>query len=412
MRASPVTTSGDPAACRWKVVGWDHNAPDAFQGFGGKVGLGQDVAVLDDGAWLVVFHAGYWHLSAATPMIAPPEAVEAWSRNGYPKDHVAPRGGRILATRSGDGGRTWSRPETILDGRWDVSPVGMNRLADGGLLVFVNQQASWYGVDAPPPGHLPVNTRIGVIRSADQGRTWSEPVWLAMPQRFYQRAYAQAAVLPDGTLLYPTYTADRADGPLHGAIHRSGDGGRSWQLLSTIERHDGGPIDEPTLTPLADGRLMLMTRLDAAVFYSDDGGSTWAFSHHAPFAPLKAHRTAVLEDGTVVCWMTSCGKLRVSWSSDHGRTWRTDAEGGALPLDLDCYGYPGGCVLVDGSVLAVYYDAANQQRRTSVWAMRFRISDDRTRLIRLPAPVHRAADPSTAAHEGELDVDVMNTPKA
>ncbi len=409
MTTATATPDSTDNSRRWKIVGWDHNAPDPFPGFGGKVGMGQDMALLDDGSWFVVFHAGYWHLSVATPMIASPDMVQAWEKNGYPKDHVAPQGGRVLSMRSDDEGRTWTRPTTVLQDRWDVSPIGMNRLHDGSLLLFVNQQASWYGDITPPPDHLEVNTRIGVMRSTDQGLSWTKPTWLDMPQRHYQRAYAQAIVLADGTLLYPTYTTETFDGTLNGAIHRSTDNGITWQLLSTLTRDKGQPIDEPTLTALADGRVMLMTRLDAAIFYSEDQGHTWSFSHCAPFAPLKAHRTAVLHDGTVVCWMTSHGRLRVSWSSDHGRTWQVDEHGQPLPLDLNSYGYPGGCVLTDESIVAVYYDAANQQQRTHVWATRFSISPDRKKLIQHNAPVIANNEPTLPNVSGELDVDVMHT---
>ena len=48
------------------------------------------------------------------------------------------------------------------------------------------------------------------------------------------------------------------------------------------------------------------------------------------------------------------------------------------------YGYPGGFVEEDETVVCVYYDAANEQRRTSVWGIRFRIDDDREALRLLP----------------------------
>ena len=38
----------------------------------------------------------------------------------------------------------------------------------------------------------------------------------------------------------------------------------------------------------------------------------------------------------------------------------------------------------DETVVCVYYDAANEQRRTSVWGIRFRIGDDREALRLLP----------------------------
>ena len=38
----------------------------------------------------------------------------------------------------------------------------------------------------------------------------------------------------------------------------------------------------------------------------------------------------------------------------------------------------------DETVVCVYYDAANEQRRTSVWGIRFRIDDGREALRLLP----------------------------
>eukprot|EP01052_Picozoa_sp_SAG31_P061776 SAG31_NODE_20832_length_564_cov_1.331183_1_plen_82_part_10 len=76
-----------------------------------------------------------------------------------------------------------------------------------------------------------------------------------------------------------------------------------WRLWSTLERSDGLDLDEPSIVRLADGRLMLTARPDAAIFYSCNEGLNWQFSHHAPFAELKPSRLAMLADGTVVCWM-------------------------------------------------------------------------------------------------------------
>ena len=396
--------------CRRRIVGWDLNPPEPFPGFGGTVGLGQDCARLNNGDWLLVFHAGYWHMSMATPYTVGGNAVERWKKNGLRVDIDAPQGGRIMGIRSVNGGRTWSPPWTILNGMLDEGPSGLTKLRDGTLLIFVNNQASWYGYDTAPPGHLPVNTRIGVMRSEDHGHTWSDPTWLDMPYRFYQRAYAQALELPDGVVLYPTYCKDRNDGALRGVVHRSDDRGRNWRVISTIERDDDQDLDEPSLTLLRDGRIMMLTRLDAAVFYSDDHCAHWRYSHKAPLAPLKAHRTATLADGTIVCWMTSHENLCASWSTDDGRTWRLGDDGKPFPLDPEHYGYPGGFLMEDESIFAVYYDAANKQQRTSVWAIRFRLDAARERLDILPVPGAEAARPideTAAGRSTATDVDAM-----
>ena len=50
----------------------------------------------------------------------------------------------------------------------------------------------------------------------------------------------------------------------------------------------------------------------------------------------------------------------------------------------------------DETVVCVYYDAANEQRRTSVWGIRFRIDDDREALRR---SLRAVADDLRAAHQ-------------
>jgi len=260
-----------------------------------------------------------------------------------------------MAVRSGDAGLTWSKPWTVYDGPWSDAPVGLTRLASGDLLLFVNQQASWYGVAAPPPDHLPVNTRIGVMRSEDDGHNWSEPVWLEMPYPYYQRAHAHSQELADGSVLFPTYASD-GRGALHGAIHRSDDAGRSWQLLSRIERDDGKALDEPSLTLLPDGRLMLLSRLDAAVLYSADDGHSW--QDRGPLtlpAQCPAHLTPLADGRILFTYAIRNLGLRavgMRFSDDEGDSW-------SAPRVLLSYegatdgGYPSSSQCEDGTIVTV-----------------------------------------------------------
>ncbi|MDG1897396.1 MAG: hypothetical protein P8J37_21070 [Fuerstiella sp.] len=89
---------------RVKLVGHDHNAP-SFHGFGGTVGLMQDLKVMPNGDWLCVFHAGYWHISMATPFDVPQEKLQGWRDRGMPVID-APTGGRIMGILSRDHGRS------------------------------------------------------------------------------------------------------------------------------------------------------------------------------------------------------------------------------------------------------------------------------------------------------------------
>ena len=118
----------------------------------------------------------------------------------------------------------------------------------------------------------------------------------------------------------------------------------------------------------------------------------------------------VLSDGVLVCWMTANGKLSASFSCDGGEHWHINPRTGKPHmLDPECYGYPGGVLLDDESICVVYYDAvrcrahsfqlplctpppekdwfvrqANEQQRTSVWNLRFRVSAARDALEVLP----------------------------
>ncbi|MFH1614248.1 MAG: sialidase family protein [Planctomycetota bacterium] len=403
--------------CRQKIVAWDFNPPD-FEGFGGKVGLGQDIKRLADGDLLLVFHAGYWHMSLATPWDIPQEDVNKYIANGFRSNHKAPNGGRIMGMRSSDDGLTWSKPFDILVQPTDVGPQGLNVLNDGTVLIFVNNQASWYGYDKAPAGHMKLNTRTGIICSTDNGKTWSESVWFDCPYDFYERGFCNSIQLPDGSLLYATYCMSSASKQLFGAIHKSIDKGQTWECISTIERSDGKNIDEPAIALLPSGKIILLTRPDGAIFYSQDQGRTWEYSHKPAWDDADPNRTTdkvksprliVLDDGTLVCYFTGHGVLAVSWSTDEGLTWHNEADGKPYLLDPDAYGYPGGCLMKDGSVFVVYYDATHKQQRTIVWGIRLKINDARDSFEVLPAPgVKEPGKIDDAAKtKGTLDVDVM-----
>ena len=289
---------------------------------------------------MLVHQWGYWHASLAEPRIIEAKCAERWRQENWPLDFKAPTGGRSMATFSTDEGRSWSKPRTIIDLDLDDSPYGILRCRDGTLLCFINVQASWYGFDRAPEelAHLlgGLNTQQCVIRSTDDGESWSDPIWLASSGRFYERSHAQPIELPDGAILWPTYACDGRDDRLFGAVHRSDDGGLSWRLIAKVHRPDQH-VDEPAIAKLADGRLLMVARPDGAVFHSSDHGVTWEMTGRIPTEGVfKAPRLFLLSDGTVFCAATVkhlCGFL----SNDGGVTWTPSAT-----LDESSYGYPGG----------------------------------------------------------------------
>lgn len=382
-------TSRDAAGLRVTVTGHDFNRPDPFPGRG-QFSWPGNIARMPDGELLLVHSAGYYHVSFAQPRLIEPTTRKRWLAGGWPLDFPAPTGGRSMLVRSRDGGKSWGTPTTIVDLPWDDSPCGLLRCQDGTLLCFVNVQASWYGYEEAPAAFANqlngLNTQQCVVRSTDSGKTWSSPVWLQSPGDFYERSHAQPLLLPSGRILWPTYCRSRSEERLFGAIHASDDNGKSWRLHSTLKRTGNdsdsasptsGNIDEPAIALLPDGRLFLVTRPDGGWFLSNDEGLTWQFRGRlVTSGKFKAPRVFVLKDGTIVCVCT-WRNLQVFIGTSGGASWV-----GPLDLDSSSYGYPGGLLLDDESMLVSYCSSGKAPNR--IHLIRFRVNEERSDIELLP----------------------------
>ena len=364
------------------VTGAKHNRPADFPGLGDFIGWAEGIQRLPNGDLLLVHSAGYGHVSWASPRRF------KGRKDTYP---LAPTGGRSMACRSTDHGKTWSKPFTIMDHRLDDRPDALLTCRDGTLLCFVNVNASWSGFHKPPKRFAKdidgLNDQQFVIRSKDNGRTWSKPIRIKSPGTFYERAHGRPIQLRDGKILWATYCED-VGGPesggkklLYAAIHQSKDSGKTWQLLSTVRRRSR-PIDEPAIAMLKTGELIMVARPDGGVLFSKDHGSTWketpiTVKKHGP--TFRAPQVFVLRDGTVVVFATwhvykvgrgvphLCGWI----SRDHGRSWSR-----GIALDIDAYGYPGGFVMKDESILLSYCESAKAPNR--VFVLRVKVNAKRT----------------------------------
>ena len=378
----PSTTTKPLTAEEARVcaTGWDLNRPDPFPGLGDFIGWAGALERMPNGNLLLAHSAGYWHASFASPRLFEQETRQRYAAEGWPVDFVAPTGGRSMAVHSTDDGRTWSKPVGLTNIPLDDGPVTLFVCQDNTVLCFINVQASWYGFpEAPPAFHKDLNglnTQQCVIRSTDSGATWSEPIWLDSPGSFYERSHGQAVQLPNGGILWPTYCSSQNENHLFGAIRRSDDAGKTWRTVSTIRREDKD-VDEPAIARFDDGRLVMVSRPDGGIFFSEDDGVNWHESGQIVVgnadlrsAPLKAPRLFVLEDSTLVCVATYQGGLYVFLSRDGGMSWTPE-----LPLDVSCYGYPGGLQMEDGSLLISYCESGKAPNR--VYVIRFRVNSTR-----------------------------------
>ncbi|MDQ6883518.1 MAG: glycoside hydrolase [Candidatus Dormibacteraeota bacterium] len=79
---------------------------------------------------------------------------------------------QVFFSRTSDGGSTWSSPAPIYGGGDEAQQNQLLMTADGTLLDVFVEGASLPGDPHPPP--IPVAVRV--IRSKDQGTTWSQPI--------------------------------------------------------------------------------------------------------------------------------------------------------------------------------------------------------------------------------------------
>jgi len=221
--------------------------------------------------------------------------------------------GPAMLARSIDGGLSWEPARALftpnsagvsqtLGNRIVVLAAGTER---GTLIDVFNQIDTVNGVSS---------SRVGLVRSADHGLTWSAPIYVAALQSVGARNPEGGAPIRDGADL-PTIAAApdgslwvawqdaRFSGGLHDAIaiSHSTDGGRTWSAPAAINMVATVAAFTPTLVVRADGLVGVMhydlrsnTAAPATLFadawlLTSRDGLTWTESHVAgPFDMAQA----------------------------------------------------------------------------------------------------------------------------
>ncbi|HWS36856.1 MAG TPA: sialidase family protein [Actinoplanes sp.] len=201
--------------------------------------------------------------------------------------------GRIRLTESTDAGSTWSPPRTVVDGRFDDRDPKIAELGDGTVLL------TWFVLDwAAGAGHRALGTYSS--RSADAGRTWSEPLIVGPSW-----AVSHGAVVPvdGGDVLAPLYGRPPGSRCEQALVVRSKDGGRTWQGAEpvTVAAADDIDFQEPTLTTIGP-EIIALIRTTAGYAYlsrSHDGGHTWDTPTRTDM-PASSHHALLLASGEVL----------------------------------------------------------------------------------------------------------------
>ena len=298
-----------------------------------------DVCRLQDGRLLCVFYAGYGHVA-------------------LPNEQL-PKGGYIAACYSSDEGKTWTAPEAIIDTPLDDRDPSVVQLADGRILCAF---FTYHQPGDPYVSQKGAETKTGIVESADNGKTWSEPRFL-----FDNVPVSQPIrVLSDGTLLLPLYTFK--EGELSsGAVSLSHDSGKTWSDVIVIPNAGRSFDAETDVLELKDGSLYAIQRPsqgNMGVSYSKDKGKTWSVSEDAGFPGHCPYLLRTKED--VILLATRLPKTNLRISRDECKTWSE-----SILVDDVIGAYPSMVELKDGSVLIVYYE---EGAGSSIRAKKFRVT--------------------------------------
>lgn len=225
-------------------------------------------------------------------------------------------GGPTYVARSLDGGASWQPARPVYDpGPTAQTISNVIVVARDRTLVNLFVQIDYVGNDFV--------ARIAVIRSFDQGATWTVPTtvadlqsvgtrdpWIGTPVRD-QSIIPQIAAAPNGAVYVVWQDARFNGGTLDAiAVSRSLDGGATWTLPRRVSTPAGVAAFNPSVHVRQDGMVgvsyydfrsdgpaaTLLT--DVWLARSGDGGWSWTESRIAdPFDLAMAPRTSAPFDG-------------------------------------------------------------------------------------------------------------------
>ena len=190
----------------------------------------------------------------------------------------------IVINRSTDGGRTWTEPYTLAEGKGfgqgfgDCALVRTNE-ENGLIAAFVGGIGFWEG----RPGN---HQRLYVCRSHDNGQTWTEP--LDVTDEIYGEgspmeecrdwfsaffSSGNGLLTSTGRIMFVLAVRPTEEWAACNFVVYSDDDGATWHTS-----HRASPYgDEAKVVELSDGRILMSIRHEGERWYniSEDGGETW-----------------------------------------------------------------------------------------------------------------------------------------
>lgn len=307
----------------------------------------------------------------------------------YGAPHISVKG-QLAVSWSDNDGKSWSAPLAVTSGQNDHRNPSMAQLPDGEILltycIMDGYDATGRKFRPSVNGKDPRTARpLWIIRSRDQGATWSSPEEIAGMRPLADRgellnSFGKMAVTQDGTVLLSVYATWKDHHSSSETIFRSTDKGHTWKLLSTVA--DG--VNETALLALPDNHVIAALRTNKEqkleIAHSSDAGKTWDTPVDVTQPNEHPGDLIRLQNGDILLTFGERNAprgARAILSHDGGNTWGAKSRmvlADDAPL-FDC-GYPSSVQLPDGRIVTVYYkvqNAATAPESTSLEAITWRL---------------------------------------
>ncbi|MDY0165342.1 MAG: sialidase family protein [Thermoguttaceae bacterium] len=204
---------------------------------------------------------------------------------------------------------------------------------------------------------------VQIVCSRDGGRTWDPTARTLVPSGWV--CSAPVREMPDGTYLLGVYRGHEC-----GGVIRSTDKGKTWSEPIPIGEGAGLPLDAETdVILLNDGTLYAALRSSQINMHyatSPDLGLTWSPVKDIGFKGHAPHLYRLSTGEIVLTHRVPATSMHVS--RDEAKTWlgpyQIDTVGGAYPATVE---------LKDGTLLVVYYE---EGAGSAVRIRRFRLQED------------------------------------
>lgn len=288
----------------------------------------------------------------------------------------------IVLRRSTDGGATWGDIVPVAEfdeatgcAPSDPAPVAVLKGDNAGEVVVLFRSCR---TGAAPPG---------LVRSSDDGRTWSDPELLAV-ETADGRVPTSSVVPGPGHGVQLRFGSDterlvasawgELDGQREMFLLLSDDGGRSWRIGATTPPSADGTrrIDESAVTEATDGSILVSMRNPGesdppgrSQARSVDGGETFELGDDGEALELHDELTVPIVQGSLATLVdlesivlaapsdpTARRGLRLWRSDDDGETWTEGplvVPGPAAYSDLVPF--------LDGETLGVLVETGNRE---------------------------------------------------